>query len=626
MNRKNIQKLFILLVFVTISVIFFLFCKDFFIPLIQYRKGNYQPEVEALISQNVKKGMLFIVILQSLQFIGVFFPAEIVHVLSSISVNWYTSLGLLLLGTFIGSTLIYIFVRLFKFDVKLFDNLCNKIDDFTNRNRKGKKFPSLMYLLFLTPSIPFGAICYYAASKKVSYIRYLFNTLLGVLPSILFSLGIGYGVNELLGQGYSFVLLIVLFILAILIIYLVLFTIITKVFFHSEKGTPNSVWYNILFFCFRIIVKSKVNVTIDNSKLGDLKGPYILLSNHASFLDVYFLTNLVYPQRLSFIMNRYYFRFSFCKWFFNQIGAIPKKLFSPDVETIKLTLKSIKNGFPVLMCPEGRLSIDGTNYYITKETGKLLKMLKVPVVIANIHGAYISNPKWRAKRFKGNVHTEVKYVISKEDVANLSIEELNKIINENIAYNDFEYARENNYTYKSKNKMKDAESILYHCPKCHKDFVLHSNNNKLTCSSCGFEVEANENYSFKDNELNIKDFSSFYKLICEHERENIEQNSVNLHCDVTVEKFNFTNKNLSGKGYGSCTLTKDQFTFKGKIDEKDIEFNISNDYLRALAFSAGKEFECYYEDELYYFYPTENRNQCVKWALIVDELNKEEVE
>ena len=52
-------------------------------------------------------------------------------------------------------------------------------------------------------------------------------------------------------------------------------------------------------------------------------------------------------------------------------------------------------------------------------------------MIANIHGAYITNPKWRKKRIKGPVHTEVKYIITKEQIETLSIDELNKIINDN---------------------------------------------------------------------------------------------------------------------------------------------------------------------------------------------------
>ena len=40
--------------------------------------------------------------------------------------------------------------------------------------------------------------------------------------------------------------------------------------------------------------------------------------------------------------------------------------------------------------------------------------------------------------------------------------------------------------------------------------------------------------------------------------------------------------------------------------------------LQALAFSCGEEFELYRGDDLYYFYPEENRDQTVRWAMIVD--------
>ncbi|MCR4607468.1 MAG: hypothetical protein K5771_07070, partial [Oscillospiraceae bacterium] len=47
-------------------------------------------------------------------------------------------------------------------------------------------------------------------------------------------------------------------------------------------------------------------------------------------------------------------------------------------------------------------------------------------------------------------------------------------------------------------------------------------------------------------------------------------------------------------------------------------FSIPTGKLPALAFSCGKEFELYHEGELYYFYPTENRQQVARWALLTD--------
>ena len=62
--------------------------------------------------------------------------------------------------------------------------------------------------------------------------------------------------------------------------------------------------------------------------------------------------------------------------------------------------------------------------------------------------------------------------------------------------------------------------------------------------------------------------------------------------------------------------------FKYEGDLRVPTFTISMEHLKAFAFSCGEEFECYYNDELYYFYPTTNKQQCAKWALLVDEIVK----
>ena len=104
---------------------------------------------------------------------------------------------------------------------------------------------------------------------------------------------------------------------------------------------------------------------------------------------------------------------------------------------------------------------------------------------------------------------------------------------------------------------------------------------------------------------------------------NINQKAVSLSCAVTVKKFNFNDKKLNSTGSGICTLTNDEFTFTGNVNNTDISFKHTIKNLRGLAFTAGEEFECYYNDELYYFYPIENKQQCTKWALIVDEIIKD---
>ena len=47
-------------------------------------------------------------------------------------------------------------------------------------------------------------------------------------------------------------------------------------------------------------------------------------------------------------------------------------------------------------------------------------------------------------------------------------------------------------------------------------------------------------------------------------------------------------------------------------------FEIPVGKLPALAFSCAEEFELYHNDELHYFYPTEEPKQVARWALAVD--------
>ena len=50
---------------------------------------------------------------------------------------------------------------------------------------------ALMYVLFVMPVVPFGAICYFGSSMKMSYRRYILTCVTGVIPSILSSIVLG---------------------------------------------------------------------------------------------------------------------------------------------------------------------------------------------------------------------------------------------------------------------------------------------------------------------------------------------------------------------------------------------------------------------------------------------------
>ena len=614
MKKINKNKIFIFFVaIITLAMLFFFF-KDVLIKVIEYQVDNNPDGLKDLMSEMGLKGLIIVPLVEAMQMVVVFISAEFIQISAGLAFPWYIAVPLCTLGIFIGASVIYLLVNSLKFDSSIFQKSTNKIESLS---KQGKSTQLFMYILFVMPIIPFGAICYYGSNSKISYRRYILTCVTGTIPSILSSIFLGKVISYVLMENIPIWVLVVAIILIMGMLLLIGGIIISRVYFKEDRYTPKSMYYLLLFKVFNFIVKKKVKASYDDISLENIEGPFVLLSNHPSFYDVYFATTKIYPKRAAFILNRYYFRNKFMRFFFNQIGTIPKKLFSPDFETIRRTLKTIKSGFPIFMCPEGRLGLDGTNYYSTKETGKFIKQLKLPIVIININGAYISKPKWRKHRIKSNVYVKVTKMLSKEEVLDLTVEEINDIINQGIAYNEFNYIKENNLTFKDKKKAEGLENVLYRCPKCHQEYTLSSKGNTISCN-CGFNLTIKEDYHFEDNEYGLTNIHDWYELIKQEERKHLD--NINLECEVKVKKFNIDNKKLDEKGSGVCKLDNDKFTFEGNLKVKS--FSIDLEILRTFAFSCGEQFECYYNDELYYFYPVKNPQQCAKWALIMDEVSQ----
>ena len=622
MKKLSWEKLAIIFIAVITLGLLGYFISDLVVDIIKLNKQGILGSINTNVSDKNVFKWLAVIFIEAMQMIVVFISAEIIQIAASISFVWYIAIALCITGIALGATIIYILVNKFNFDHSVFNKKTKKIEYIQKRRKKDSSIQTLMYILLLTPIVPFGAVCYFGATNKISFKRYILTIVTGTIPSILISMVFGNAIIEFIIRDIKWWLLLIILLGLLIIVFSLVAVILNKLFFKPNKNTPESNYYPILFSIFNILCKSKSRPTFDKGEIDNLDGPFLLVSNHGSFFDVYYLSKLADPNRMSFILNRYYFRTKWIRKILNKMGTIPKKLFSPDLETIKKTLHSVKNGYPVLMCPEGRLSVDGTNYAITSETGKLIKKLRIPVVIARINGAYMVNAKWRPHRVKGNIHTEVRKIISAEEINNMSVSEINKTINENIAYNDFEYARENNFKYKDKNKAKGLHNVLYRCPNCHKEYTIETKGNNVKCNHCGFSLDIQEDYWFNENELGIRNIHDWYKYMVNYENENTIKNNETLTCEVTVKKLHLTDKKLDIIGEGVCRMNNDSFDFKGIFNGESEEFSIPTIDIKGLAFTAGEEFEFYRNDRLYYFYPKQNPQQCTKWALIVDEIVK----
>ena len=378
--------------------------------------------------------------------------------------------------------------------------------------------------------------------------------------------------------------------------------------FKKKGGNPDSFLYTLIFMLAGLLRKGCQSLHIDNEKIKGLKAPFIVLCNHVSFYDFYYVSELLSDYRPAYVINRLYTRRLILKFISNRIGMIPKKLFAPDMAALSIA-RMIKAGYPVVIFPEGRLSVDGKNSPIFEDASLLYKRLGVDIVIVQLRGAYFSKPRWRSKFFRSDIYASVREHISKEEIAKISVDEIRERIVQGISHADSENPIN---TYHQKNRAKGLENILYRCADCGKLYTTRSRGADICCISCGSIHHLNENYLFDDE---IKSIPVYYNRIKEMEKRELKNTLLSAQVKV---KITSDTKPYVKKERGICTLSKDVFTYRSKSGG----FTKKSEEIMALSFYTEKSFKLYHKQCEYAFFPEQNKQQIVRWAVIVDIINE----
>ncbi|MCP4297323.1 MAG: 1-acyl-sn-glycerol-3-phosphate acyltransferase, partial [Proteobacteria bacterium] len=158
---------------------------------------------------------------------------------------------------------------------------------------------------------------------------------------------------------------------------------------------------------------------------------FMSVSNHASFFDPWLIS---YPskQPVSIMMNEDGFKAkAITRWYLEKVGTFPKKKGATDVRAMKTALKRLKANSPLLIFPEGQTSWDGETQPIFPGIEKLVKRTKLPLLMINLSGNFISRPWWSSVNRKGTIIVSRK-VVSAETLNSMSPEEVSKMITDYI--------------------------------------------------------------------------------------------------------------------------------------------------------------------------------------------------
>ena len=220
--------------------------------------------------------------------------------------------------------------------------------------------------------------------------------------------------------------------------------------------------------------------------------PALFLMNHSCFLDLKIASTILYPRPFNIVCTSDGFVGK--RWLMERLGCIPTQKFVSDpalVRDMVYALRELRSS--VLLYPEASYSFDGTATPLPDTLGKLLKLLKVPVVMIETRGAFLHDPLYNGLQLrKVPVEATMRYLLSPADVEEKSVAELNRILKEQFAFDGFRYQREKGIRIAEPFRADGLNRVLYKCPVCGAEGRMEGKGVHLTCHACGQVWTLNE--------------------------------------------------------------------------------------------------------------------------------------
>ncbi len=261
------------------------------------------------------------------------------------------------------------------------------------------------------------------------------------------------------------------------------------------------------------IMDKKFNVSVDKTPLT---APFIALANHCSDYDVFFLAKtLRFPYY--FVMSDHVASIPIAgKAVDFLVAPIPiTKSSKMDIQAIRGITECIKQGGSVCIFPEGNKSCAGDMSYIQPSIVKLVKNLGVPLIIYNIIGAYLSNPRWALnKKRSGKVYVKIAKVLSVEEINKMPLEDLYKLVVSQLNVSAYDIQDANPILYKGNRLAEGFEHMFYRCPKCMAVSTIKSHGSTITCAKCQEQWEyTEEGYLIGNYFKRLNDWDSWQKKV-----------------------------------------------------------------------------------------------------------------
>lgn len=386
----------------------------------------------------------------------------------------------------------------------------------------------------------------------------------------------------------------------------------------GREVKANRFAYRILRWLFGKTVSYSYQVRGENRELiRTLKPPYVLLANHNNFWDPFFITSII-SDPIYFITSDMHFHNPVRRWFLRAVGAIPKTKFVSDLETIKNIMRAKQGNGIIGIFPEGRRSWDGHSLPLLYSTAKLVKLLKIPVIVLLLKGAYLSRPRWTNSKRRGKVLISFKMGFTGEEVHSLPADTIFKRMSQLLRYNEWDFQRQHMIPFLSRRRAETLELTLFMCPHCRSLGRLRSRKHRFSCRSCGYSIQVNQ-YGFFEKlsddfyfenirDWNLWQLEELEKILSAKKN---EHSTEEIFKDRQVWLYQGQRRNpLKKHHFGNLGLYIDRLEFRSLKGDR-LRFPIAE--LEGINVQDGERLEFYHGDSVYRFSFTGERVSAYKW-------------
>ncbi|MDR0839587.1 MAG: 1-acyl-sn-glycerol-3-phosphate acyltransferase [Oscillospiraceae bacterium] len=310
---------------------------------------------------------------------------------------------------------------------------------------------------------------------------------------------------------------------------------------------------------------------IEKRDMDGVKPPYLLLCNHNAFLDFMIMTTAIFPHRANYVVA--IDGFIGIEWLLRKVGGIGTRKFTNSIQLVRNMAQMKDEGQIVVLFPEARYSLCGTNAVLPDSIGKFIRLMDVPVVTLLMHGHHLASPFWGAEKHKvPRLHAEMRLLLTREQTQEMSIEEINNRVRETIVYDDFAWQRENRIPVKSRERANGLHKVLYQCPSCGTEYRMSSGGEELWCEHCGKRWKMTQLGELEavSGETEFSHIPDWY----EWERENVRREVLRGEYSLCVRARVDSLPNARGFiDLGAAELTHDMegFTLRGSYGGEEYE-------------------------------------------------------